>query len=244
MNELPSELIRPAGQGPRTVDMGQGVVWIKQGWQLFSRDPGTWLAIGLSLFLIYVILGVIPVVGSLAAVLFSPVFTAGMLLACRALDNGGSVRFDHLFAGFSGPVGPLVMVGVYCLCGVLLMGLMVAIVGGGSALAGVILGRGAGGVIAAGGILMSLLLSMVLSVPLTMAVWFAPALVLFRGEVPVDALKQSFIACLKNTLPFLLYGLLLFILFFLALLPLGLGLIVLMPVIVASIYAAYVDIFE
>jgi hypothetical protein len=48
---------------------------------------------------------------------------------------------------------------------------------------------------------------MLLSLPIVMAIWFAPALVVFNAMQPVDALKASFHACLKNTLVFLVYGL-------------------------------------
>ena len=37
--------------------------------------------------------------------------------------------------------------------------------------------------------------------------WFAPALVALRGVSAIDAMKLSFVSCLRNWLPFLLYGL-------------------------------------
>ena len=46
--------------------------------------------------------------------------------------------------------------------------------------------------------------------PLFMAIWFAPALVFFNRMAPVDALKASFNACLKNFLSLLVYGCLLY----------------------------------
>lgn len=247
MNQLPIERSGNVGNDPRTVDFGQGLIWLKQGWQLFAREPGVWVAVGLVLFIIYVILGVIPFFGPLAASLLSPVFIAGLLLGCRSLDNGGALRFDHLFSGFSGPVGPLVTVGAIYLGGMLLISLLVTVVGGGAALSGIALGRGNVGVgmaTAFSGILLAGLLSMLLSIPLMMAFWFAPSLVLFKNMAPLDAMKTSFAACLKNVLPFFLYGIISMVLFFIALIPLGLGLLVLVPWLVASLYASYVDIFE
>jgi uncharacterized membrane protein len=56
-------------------------------------------------------------------------------------------------------------------------------------------------------------------------------------------MKASFAGCLKNMLPFLLYGIVLTIAGVLASIPLGLGWLVLGPVIVASIYTGYRDIY-
>ena len=56
-------------------------------------------------------------------------------------------------------------------------------------------------------------------------------------------MKGSFSGCLKNMLPFLLYGVVLFVLSILASLPLLLGWLVLGPVFGASIYTSYRDIY-
>ena len=75
------------------------------------------------------------------------------------------------------------------------------------------------------------------------ALWFAPALVVLRGAAPVAAIKESFSACLKNFVPFLIYGIVLLVLGIVAAIPLGLGWLVLGPVVIASVYVAYRDIF-
>ena len=81
------------------------------------------------------------------------------------------------------------------------------------------------------------------SIPLYMALWFAPALIVFHNLAPVESMKASFFACLKNIIPFLLYGVILIVLGVLAAIPFGLGFLVLIPVIIASIYTGYRDIF-
>jgi len=90
---------------------------------------------------------------------------------------------------------------------------------------------------------LSLLLALALAVPVYMAIWFAPALIMFHDVKPLDAMKSSFFACLKNIVPFLLYGIILMVLCVVASIPFGLGFLVLGPVIVGSIYAGYRDIF-
>ena len=94
-----------------------------------------------------------------------------------------------------------------------------------------------------GSMLLGSLLIGVLMAPLLMAMWFAPALVFFNGMAPVDALKASFSACAANWLVFLVYGVILLVLSFFAALPVGLGFLVLVPVMVGALYASYRDIF-
>jgi len=76
-----------------------------------------------------------------------------------------------------------------------------------------------------------------------MALWFAPALVVLRGLAPMAAVRESFLGCLKNMVPFLIYGIVMLVLGILAAIPLALGWLVLGPVAVASIYVAYRDIY-
>ena len=60
---------------------------------------------------------------------------------------------------------------------------------------------------------------------------------------PIAALKASFVACLNNWIPFLIYSVVLLVLCVVAAIPAGLGYLVLLPVLAASVYTAYRDIF-
>jgi uncharacterized membrane protein len=92
-------------------------------------------------------------------------------------------------------------------------------------------------------ILLALLVGMALLVPLLMALWFAPALVYFHNEPPLDALKTSFFACLKNWLPFLVYGFVMLVLVVIAAIPFMLGFLVLGPLALISVYTSYRALF-
>jgi uncharacterized membrane protein len=63
------------------------------------------------------------------------------------------------------------------------------------------------------------------------------------GADPAEAMKNSFVACLKNIIPFLIYSVILLVLAIVASIPVMLGFLVLGPVIVGSLYASYRDIF-
>jgi uncharacterized membrane protein len=57
------------------------------------------------------------------------------------------------------------------------------------------------------------------------------------------AMKSSFQGCLRNMLPFLVYGIVGFLLAIVAVIPLGLGFLVLGPVMWGTMYVGYRDIF-
>jgi uncharacterized membrane protein len=232
----------------KTVPIGRGLDWISEGFALFRLNPLIWI-INLVIFLsIVMLLSLLPLIGAVAALLLQPVLVGGMLLGCRALDRGEELRIEHLFDGFRQNTRPLAMVGVFSSMAYFAVGLVVFMVVGGalglSALGGLAdePGLAMGG--AALGFVLSGLIGMALSVPIAMATWFAPALVVFDNRQALDAMQASFSACWRNMLPFLLYGIVAMLLGVLAAIPFGLGVLVLVPTLIASIYTGYRDIFE
>ena len=229
--------------GGRTVDAGRGWSWITEGFALFRRQPGMWILMTVLLGIMFIAINLIPLLGSLANALLMPIFGAGLMLACRQQDQGGEIAINHLFAGFQQKTGDLVLVGVFNVVGWLIIGMVVFVVLGG----GVFMAIMHGGIQGAGFSIFSMLIAMLLvaglSVPLYMATWFAPALIVLHSLAPGAALKASFIACLKNMMPFLIYGLMLLVFGVLAAIPAGLGYLVLIPVLAASVYTSYRDIF-
>ena len=227
----------------RVVEAGNAFEWLRQGWALFVSQPAQWLAVTVVLLLVMLAVSIVPVIGALAANLLTPVFMAGMLHACRRAVNGEVPEIGDLFAGFNRGTGNLVVLGLIYMVGMFCIFLITLAVGGGGVVGGMMTGSPAGIGLAFGGVALAMVLSVVLSLPIFMAMWFAPALVYFNQMNPVDAMKASFGACVKNVLPFLVYGLIVLVLAFFAALPLFLGFLVLLPVVFGSIYIAYRDIF-
>jgi len=229
--------------GGRAVDAGRGWTWIADGFGLFKKAPGMWIALVIVLFVILLVLAFIPLLGAVATFLLMPLFLGGLMLGCRALQGGGELEVGHLFAGFKEHTGNLIVLGALAIGGwVIVMLPVIAIVGAG-AIFGMMRGDAAGAAAMGGSFVLAWLVAMALSIPIYMALWFAPALVVLRGLAPVAAVKESFFGCLKNIVPFLIYGIVMLVLGILAAIPLALGWLVLGPVAVASIYVAYRDIY-
>lgn len=233
----------PGGHG---VPAGNGWSWIAQGWNLFKRQPGMWIGIVVVFAVISIVAAMIPFIGSLALMVLFPVFTAGLMLGCRDLAEGGELAFGHLFAGFRERLGTLAAVGGIYLGVTMAIALVVGIVTGASMFAMMSGGAAADPAAAAGavaGVALAMLVMLALMLPLFMAVWFAAPLVVFHERSALEAMKESFSGCLRNIVPFLLYGLILMLLGIVASLPVGLGWLVLGPVMAASVYTAYRNIF-
>ena len=241
-----ADVIAPAGDfiaGGRAVDAGRGWEWIASGFALFKKQPGMWILLFIVFAVISILMSVVPFLGGIANMLLYPVFSAGFMLGCRALENGEELEIGHLFAAFKKNTSNLVIVGLLSLVAIVVILVpAMLMVGGAGFLAGM---HGGAYNFAAMGltVVLAVLVVLALSIPIYMAMWFAPSLVIFHDLAPLEALKTSFFACLKNIIPFLLYGIIVLILSVIAVIPFGLGLLILIPVVLASIYTAYRDIF-
>ena len=232
---------------PRTVAADRGVAWWTEAWALFTKAAGMWIVLGIVLFLVLIVLSVVPVLGALAATLLLPVFVASWMLAARKVQGGGTLELGDLFVAFRGDkLVPLVVLGALLMAAALVLGLVTGVLGIG-AVFGMMAGgaaHSAGGVFAAVGAgMLALLVGLLVSVLMAMAIWFAPSLVLFRGVPPVDALRISFTASLKNMVPMLVYGLIYIVASIVASIPFGLGWIVLVPVTLLTVHTSYEDVF-
>lgn len=245
MNEstqFPAVPVRFRGES-REVDPGACFEWLRQGWTMFLANPGVWIGSTVLLLVMLMAISIVPLFGQVAAHLLAPLFGAGMVQICRHLTEGQQPEVADLFAGFRHNTGPLVMVGVFFAVGIFGLAFIAFLLVSGGVLGGVITGRIAGLSIALGGVMLAGLVVLVLSVPVIMATWFAPALVFFHDMKPAAAMRASFDAGAKNWLVMVIFGIFLLVSLFFAMLPLGLGLLLLLPIFSGAVYASYRDIF-
>jgi uncharacterized membrane protein len=230
--------------------MGHGWRWIVEGWHIFTASPVLWIVTVLLFIIISIVTAIVPVVGQLAGIVLTPVLTAGLMIGASEVAAGRPLSIGHLFAGFQQRVGSLVGLGLLLTLFTVVVVLIVVVL-----------------IFAFGGAAMQLLMTasvdpaaltrsslgllftiaavaVLLLLPLGMAYYFAPALIAIGGQGPLAAMRMSILACLRNSLPLLVYSLAMVVLAVLASLPFALGWIVLLPVVIASAYASYRDIFH
>jgi hypothetical protein len=240
----------------RVVAAGRGWQWLIEGFSLFGKSPAKWIALTIALALLWAVSLIIPVLGPLLFNLLSPLLFAGLMIGCRALENGESLEFAHLFAAFRQQAVPLVTVGGVYLVGTIIVVGIVLVIAGGSPLPAVLPKPGADIETlraAARSMALAFAVGAAVYLPLLMLIWFAPLLVVFDGLAPVAAMRLSFAACVRNMLPFLVYSAAIVMLWLVLSLPAALGaiggllvialLVASIPVLICSIYASYQDIF-
>lgn len=103
------------------VPASHGWLWLKLGFVLFKRQPGAWIAIVLVWALLSVLLQIIPFIGAIASMLITPIFTAGFMLGTHALDADEPLTVGHLFAGFKTNAGQLALLGLLQVVGIFLI---------------------------------------------------------------------------------------------------------------------------
>lgn len=237
----------------KIVGAANGWQWIAGGMQLFKRAPLQWFMLLSALFLVSRALLFLPMLGILA-MLVTPVFLAGLMHGAQDVIAGKPLRFAHLISGFLHQGAALVTLGGLSLLSQFLILLIMGAVGGDD-VANLMQTMSDTGATpealeaAAPKLLQAMLVGLALSVPVMMALWFAPLLVYFDNVKPIGALIISFRACAVNFAPFLIYGLA-FVAPALLLSPLAavsgqpdLILWLLMPALIPSIYTSYRDLF-
>ncbi len=220
---------------------GAGWRWIVEGFGLFRRAPLIWLLLVGMLFAFSLLTSMVPAVGAVVLYVVSPGLLAGMLIGCADLRAGRELSGQHLLAGFSRSAYRLLWLGVfYTLAQVLLLGLLL-VAGAGLPLdplaevptlpppAELSLGLVA--------------LALLVSVLMTMLIWFAPALIVFRDQSVWPAMRMSLAACLFNWKAYAVNALAMMVLLLLAVLPMLVGLLVWLPVMVCGLFCAYCEIF-
>ena len=236
----------------RTTLAGNGLNWITAGWNIFTQSALVWIVCMVILLVMFVVLGFVPILGNMIIYVVMPILTGGLMMGCQAQHEGRPLEIGDLFAGFQKRTVPLMLVGVMHLVVsvvlLLLAGVVFFVIIGSSGIVGALMSGDQTAVMSmlAGSVIGALVVALIVLaayIPVAMAFWFAPTLVALHDIEPMQAIRMSFFACLKNFMPFLLYGIVFFVIFFIAAIPIGLGLFVAFPLLYASSYAAYRDIF-
>jgi uncharacterized membrane protein len=228
----------------REVRSSRGPAWLAGGWSLFRASPMVWMGLSAGWMLITFGLLLVPLVGGVAANLLQPVFFASFALAARKQLSGEAIDMGDLFSGFRRPLKPLLNLGAILLAAEIAIFFLMAFLG----LPGI---EGEGDELATvtdyvrqlQGKEWILLVGLAFTALVKGALWFAPAVLAFRELSTAHAIRWSVYAALSNVGALLTYGIALTVVFMAGILPWGMGLIVVVPVMLASTYTGYADVF-
>jgi len=211
----------PTAVNIEKVASANGRLWLTQAYRIFKQSIGVWL--GITSFL--TLLQLIPVINQLVSILI-PFALGGLMLGCQKQSQGQAFKFDHIFAGIKQDAKQLIILSLsYAVMSLTVM------------LITFILMQSFGYHISEilpnelqemtpmqltqwiqsadpqlvirlfKALLIGMLIALSLMVPVLMALWFAPALIVIKKEKALKALSLSFQACRINMMPMTFYGL-------------------------------------
>ncbi len=234
------------------LNAARGWTWVKHGYQLIMRNPLMSITFALISALIMFAALKVPLFGPLLLLLLMPVIMAGYMRVCRALEEEEDVELAHLFEGFQKHTARLTALGGFLMVGLLISSMVMVLIGG-EALRSVLEGANAASnpevlieamSTAGPGVMLSLLTGFALMCVLMLAFQYAPMLVFFNDVMPFAALRASLAGSLRNIIPYTVYNLIMQVVaLVLGMLPFNIGLIVLLPLALTSLYVSYRNIF-
>jgi hypothetical protein len=231
----------------------RGFAWWRAAFTWLFRSPGQfgiWVASALVATLLTSLVDRVWIIGFILSPIVWYVLFGGMMATAEKSARGRPVRFLEPLAGFRRSVGSLVGLGLATL-------LILAALYGVAVIIGMVaaLGRFMNAwspfedptlnlFALLNAVTVGWLLWICALVPLSMAVWLAPALIVLRRVGPLEAMRLSLVASWRNAGALTLYGLAFIVLAFAATLSLLLGWLVLLPLSILSVFAAYRDQFD
>ncbi|WMS89151.1 BPSS1780 family membrane protein [Pleionea litopenaei] len=251
MTEQPSSSSSPSNhsptklQFPRQVGIGNALQWVNRGTELFRLAPGPWAMTMVLWFVIILLSRLVPVVGLVMDAFLSQVFVAGLFLGCHAQHLGAKFNQNFLFAGFSRQLRSLVFLSIL----VMVIDLLASLFVFSDVYWELLIPRSEPSAEAQSLLndqtqLVSLMMQVLLILmPVKILLMFAPGLIIVHGLSVTQAVQLSAIACLRNVPTLLFYALILMSLGVLVVFTFGIALLAILPIYLASIYAAYRDIF-
>jgi hypothetical protein len=177
---------------------------------MFRAAPLRWLML-LTIYYLLVALAELapwPTLGKLAASILKPVFAVGFLAAAWSQERGNLPALADLFRGFRSNLWALVPLGIVFFAGMMLAVWSTTLVDGGALIDWFSGGDEPSEALQRSGRLqLAFLFGALCALPTILALWFAPALVVFHDAGAFAALATSLRAALANWRPTGLFGL-------------------------------------
>ena len=217
--------------------------WLISGWKLFKKKPITWVFMVL-IFDIFIIVGNNFLIGRFIMALLFPVLAGGIFIALDKASRDEPIGLENLFSVFKNKpiLKQLLTVGLISVAVVTLTLALQYLTGTEYTLkldssetetTGAVYEK-----VSEGSIFTS-----IVSLVWWSALLFAIPLIAINKEPAIPALKHSFYGILINFIPFLVFFGVIILLTIVSILPVGLGLLVLIPVLFGATYFAFKEIY-
>jgi len=214
----------------------QAKSWLVNGWNLFKKKPLTWVFMVL-IFNILIIVGNSFLVGRFVVALLFPVLAGGIFIALHKSSRDEPIGLENLFSAFKDKsiLKELLTVGLIGVAVVILAlvlqyqtGVEYTVVGAGEVDKEVSKGS---------------FFTSIVSLVWSCALLFGIPLIAINKESAIPALKHSLYGMLLNFVPFIVFFVMIILLTIVSIIPVGLGLLVLVPVLYGAFYSGYKEIY-
>jgi hypothetical protein len=194
----------------------QGIVWLRTAYGMFKGHRAAWVLLYLGYLIAILVLTSLPFVGPFVMLILRPVLAVGLLAAAWNQERGGTPTFQHLFQGFRTNLWALLAIGAFSAGGLTVAVSLASLVDGGKmlefmALGGSLSAEQLAARVVDGQLRMGMLSFMLFALPVVIAAWWAPALVVFQDAGAAAALAASLRTALANWKALALYGLWVFL---------------------------------
>ena len=216
-----------------------GAEWVRLGLKTFWRQPLAFISLFFLLMAVISTVSVLPLIGSVIAPVLLPFMTLGLMVAtsvaysdnAEGLGNAGdaqrptgSAMFVAVFGAMRAEWRSLVVLGVISAVYFVFAVMLTALVDGGQLMRAYLLDDAiTPEVMASSDFQLARVLLMCLNLPLSLAMWHAPALVHWHRVEPVKSIFFSIVALFRNFGAYALFVLAWFGVFLLA--GIGMGLV-------------------
>ena len=197
----------------------RGVDWLRESYRMFSRHRLGWISMLAGYYIALLIVDVVPFVGVIVAPILKPVFAVGFLAAAWTQERGGKPAVRMLLRGFGANLRALLPLGIIFVSGISIAIAATALVDGGRLLE-MLYGAGPAAdadptgaarsvqdTLASTRVQLAMLFGALCALPTLLALWWAPALVVFQDAPLFAALGASLRAALANWRAALRYAL-------------------------------------
>lgn len=183
----------------RRLPARHGALWLMAGFGLFRANPPLLTMVTMAYLLVVVVISLLPYAGSFILPVAMPALTLMVANSCRAIEKGGWRPVGHFAEGLREHRAALLLLGGLQLLGSLAMRGIATLFGIGT-------DNIAGGKLDPEQLLGILLPLAAMGLPLLLAFWFAPMLTGWNGVSPLKSVFFSFVAAMRNWRAFLAYA--------------------------------------
>jgi len=201
----------------------RGVAWLTQAYAMFAQHRLAWVGLLLAYYAVLLLVDVLPLIGVFLAPMVKPVLSVGFLAAAWTQERGGRPALRMLLRGFGANLTALLPLGIVFVLGISLALGATALIDGGQLL-NMLYGaapaadadptaaaRHVRETLISPRVQLGMLFGGLCALPTILALWWAPALVVFQDASLGTALGASLRAALANWRAALRYAIAIFV---------------------------------